>query len=161
LKRLIRKSKWFNSVEVVPYYMSGNKKIQVDIYKNPSSTEILECRNKGNGYLRGIIDNNNDEYCWRGDILHDDMNEQVDVSQFRFSTGSDGSWLMDCNDNYSLIELCKFIIDNKLNFNKYGTINDNTSFEILNTTDRYDEILSYNDLQSCLEDGIESVLENQ
>lgn len=124
MKRLIRKSEWYDTIK----FKGGT----FEIFKNPTSNEIMEIKQL-NSYnsIRGIIINGT-VYAWNGMLLHINMNNiNIDInSGLHFSCedsnkrGSYGGWTFDTtNLNTSLDNICTMIQDSKSILSQMGDLN--------------------------------------
>lgn len=124
MKRLIRKSEWYDTIKF--------KGSTFEIFKNPTSNEIMEIKQL-NSYnsIRGIIINGT-VYAWNGMLLHINMNNiNIDInSGLHFSCedsnkrGSYGGWTFDTtNLNTSLDNIYTMIQDSKSILSQMGDLN--------------------------------------
>jgi hypothetical protein len=96
----------------------------VDIFKNPSSTEIAEAKKSNSlNTVRGIIDNDGTEYCWNGDVLHFQIQSKINCNSFHFSYDDDYGWFCDVHDLYTKKEFLELIMKYEKQLSKYGMIN--------------------------------------
>jgi hypothetical protein len=118
MKRLIKKSEFYNATK-----LSNNT---VEIFKNPSSSEILEIK-KMDGDIRGLWYYDGTVYAWESKYLHDDLInifKDLDFNQPHFFTeGAD--WIRFHLDekgvNYKFLKSAllknKSILNNIVNIN--------------------------------------------
>jgi hypothetical protein len=97
----------------------------VDIFKNPSSTDIINAKEaSGYGSVRGIIDNDGTEYCWNGEVLHGDVKNKINFESFHFSYCNSYGWYCDAMGIFEKKEFLELIMKYEKQLSKYGTIND-------------------------------------
>lgn len=136
----------------------------ISLYKNPTSREISEAKSESwNGSIRGIIDGN-DIYCWRGDILHDQLEEYLEKENksnifsptdgFRFSYDeSNSSWIFDIHYIMTYVEFFSEIKNQSSTLKNFGDLTGEINLYYADEGPQY-EFADYNisELNSC---GIE------
>lgn len=156
MSRLKKISEFLDGVE----YCRGE---MISLYKNPTSREIDEAKSEAwNSSIRGIIDGN-DIYCWRGDILHDQLEQYLEEESkllfsptdgFRFSYDkSNSSWIFDIHYIMSYVEFFSEIKNHSSTLKNFGDLTGEINLYYADEGPQYEfEDYNISELNSC---GIE------
>jgi len=121
MKHLIKRAEIYDGFNLNDKYY--------EIFKNPVPKEIEDVK-KQNTYqaVRGVIYNDGTIYTWSGNILHDEINNnldnKIDISQFRFAYDN-GRWIIDCHEDYSIPEAFDLLLKYENILSNFGDINQN------------------------------------
>jgi Zn finger protein HypA/HybF involved in hydrogenase expression len=111
----------------------------LEVYKNPTSREIADTI-KQDEYksIRGVICNDGTIYCWPGMILHDQLNNYLDIAGvipvndvLRFSF--DGTWIIDLHNKFTKEQGLELIRKNESILSKFGNVQ--ADYFIYNSSD--------------------------
>ncbi len=111
MKRLLRKkAEFIDAIE--------DRKIYVEIYKNPTGREYDSIKEYGDT-VRAFLHPNGDIYAWRSDVLHSRMEKLKPeiVSDFRAETDYDGNLQLYLTSNVKTLEQIVELF-NAVDFNK-------------------------------------------
>ena len=122
-----------------------------EVFKNPTNSEIQECKKEYNS-IRGVI-NNEGIFVWPGEIWHKQLQrivqDPVDINGFRFAY--DNGWEFNTTYNYDLEDVLKIIDDNYNLFNNMGDLN-KTMYIGPDKNGEYYEIMGYDKLKAVIQD---------
>ncbi len=124
-RRLIKKAEFYKADYMENLIDSGEE--YVEIFKNPTITELEEIKKSSKYGIRGTVDSNGTLYFWSGNILHFIALKYIEGKDF-VHIEYDGSKLTftDIGLKEDFIKQIKLAKDN---FNRCG-FNGNTSFVI-------------------------------